>query len=211
MFKFDPETKRFFGVFLVLALFAALPGMLIGYILSGMFFILALFSLYFFRDPKRKPHGDESVIVSPADGKVVFIGEHDDPAFGRFKRIGIFMNIFNVHVNRTPCSGVVELLEYVEGGYFHAANEKAFATNERQKIFMCTDYGVVQIHQIAGMIARRVVCRVKEGQKLERGERIGIIRFGSRVELLLPYDTAEITTEIGERVRCGASPVAKWK
>ncbi len=208
--KFDPELKRFVGMFLVLALFAALPGMIAGYFLSGVFVIMAAFSLYFFRDPDRFPPEDSDVLVSPADGEIVFVGEFDDPAFGECLRIGIFMNIFDVHVNRAPCDGVVELIEHVDGGYKHAGTKEAFAQNERQKIFFDTPKGPVQVHQIAGMVARRVICRVQEKQKLTRGERIGIIRFGSRVELLTPRNKTESLVAIGDKVKCGESAIARW-
>lgn len=210
MFKFDPEAKRFLGVFLVLAVFGFLSGLIVGYVLTGVFFFLAIFSLYFLRDPERHFLGDESFIIAPADGVIVFAKEYDDPEHGKVNRIGIFMNIFDVHVNRAPCDGEVSKLEYIEGGYGHAGSGEAFAKNERMKIFLDTPNGPVQVHQIAGMVARRVICRLEKGQELKRGDKIGVIRFGSRVEVLLPADRTEITIKEGERVRCGVSPLAKW-
>lgn len=210
MFKFDPDAKKFFNVFLVLAVFAALPGFVVGYVLTVVFFLMAIFSLFFFRDPGRDFLGDVSMITSPADGEVVVVGRYDDPDYGEMNRIAIFMSIWDVHVNRIPCDGKVERLEYIEGGYKHAGSNAAFEENERMKIYLKTDRGVVQVHQIAGMVARRVVCRLEEGQKLERGDKIGVIRFGSRLEVLIPADETEIIVEKGEKVRCGTTPIAKW-
>ena len=197
-------------MFLILAVFGFLSGLIVGYVLTGVFLFLAIFSLYFLRDPERHFLGDESFIISPADGIVVFAGEYDDLEHGKFNRIGIFMNIFDVHVNRAPCGGEVSELDYIEGGYGHAGTGEAFAKNERMKIFLDTPRGPVQVHQIAGMVARRVICRLEVGQKLERGEKIGVIRFGSRLEVLLPANETEIIIEKGEKVRCGVTPLAKW-
>jgi len=208
--KFDPETKKFVAAFIIMAVFSAMTRFTAGYILAGVFVILALFSLYFFRDPDRNTPEDESLLVSPADGKVVFVGKYDDPAFGKSLRIGIFMSIFDIHINRSPCSGVVELLEYVEGGFGYAGNPNAFGKNERQVIFITNEHCPIIVHQIAGMVARRIVCRVSEGQNLERGERIGIIRFGSRVETIAPFDKVETLVKVGDRVKCGTTPIARW-
>ncbi len=210
MFKFDPDAKKFFGAFLVFSVFSALPGFKVGYVLTAFFLLLAFFSLYFFRDPERVFLGDDSIIVAPADGEVVIAGEYENPKIGRMNRIAIFMNILDVHVNRLPCDGVVEKLEYIEGGYKHAVLETAFTQNERMKIFLKTANGTVQVHQIAGMVARRIVCRLEEGQTLERGDRIGVIRFGSRLEVLLPAGKTEILISKGEKTRCGTTPIARW-
>ena len=208
--KLDSEAKKFIAVFIILAIFSVMTKFTAGYFLAGIFVFLSGFSIYFFRDPDRKAPEDESLLVSPADGKVVFVGEYDDPAFGKSLRIGIFMSIFDVHVNRSPCDGIVELLEYVEGGFVHAANPEAFGRNERQVVFIRSERGTVVVHQIAGMVARRIVCRVKESQNLKRGERIGIIRFGSRVEMIAPFDKVEPVVKIGDTVKCGTTPIAKW-
>lgn len=210
MFKFDPEAKRFFIIFLILAVFAVLPGMKVGYVLSVVFVFLSFFSLYFLRDPERIFLGDESFIISPADGEVIIAGVYEDTEGRKYNRIAIFMNILDVHVNRAPCKGVVAKLEYIEGGYKHAGSGAAFADNERMKIYIETTRGMVQVHQIAGMVARRVVCRLEKGQNLERGDKIGVIRFGSRVEILLHESETEIIAKKGDKVRCGVSPVAKW-
>jgi len=210
MLKFDPEAKRFFSIFLILAIFAILPGMKVGYFISGVFVFLAGFSLYFLRDPERVFLGDGSFVISPADGEVIIAENYEDDEGQKYNRIAIFMNILDVHINRAPCKGEVSKLDYIKGGYKHAGSGAAFADNERMKIYLNTPRGIVQVHQIAGMVARRVVCRLEKGQNLERGDKIGVIRFGSRVELLLPASETEILAKKGDKVKCGVSPVAKW-
>ncbi len=208
--RLDPEGKKFIYVFLILALFCVLTRSLVGFVIAGVFVLLALFSLFFFRDPEREPPDDEMILVSPADGRVVFAGEYNDPAFGPSLRIGVFMSLADVHINRAPFGGVVELVEHADGGFKHAASQKAFGQNERQSVFISTEKGAIVVHQIAGMVARRIVCRVKEGQKLERGEKIGMIRFGSRVEVIMPQLECILLVKEGDKVKCGKSAIAKW-
>jgi len=207
--KFDPEAKRFLYVFLILALFSAMTTSTVGYILCGFFFFMAIFSLYFFRDPERKIPDDPRAIVAPADGIIVTLSTAEMPDLGRCHRIGIFMNIHDVHVNRSPIEATVKALDYREGDFKHAGTEQAFESNERMIIDLESDDLSIRVVQIAGMVARRIVCRLKADQKLSRGERIGVIRFGSRVEVFIPEDKAEISSKKGDRVVCGESVIAK--
>jgi len=158
-------------------------------------FIFGCLIMLFFRDPERKlPEGD-NLIVSPADGKIVGIENRSD-----MQVISIFLSIFNVHVNRIPVSGVVHRLKYKKGKFKAAFNKEASDINERFEIEIKTDKGNVIIHQIAGVLARRVVCRLREGQTVKVGDRFGLIRFGSRVDLFLPL-SAELEVAKGQRVK----------
>ena len=149
---------------------------------------LAVWLVAFFRDPERTGERGERLVVSPADGKVVQIAEVDEPAFmrGRAVRISIFMNVFNVHVNRYPVSGTVAYVSYNKGKFFNAAAEKASLENEQMSVGIETGRGRVLVRQIAGLIARRIVNYAKVGTKAEQGERMGMIRFGSRVDVFVP-------------------------
>lgn len=195
------------GIYYALALVAA--GAVTGYLtkpwLGAPFYILAVFCLWFFRDPERTiPSGP--VAVSPADGKVVVIKPHDG---GKETRVSIFLNVFDVHVNRTPVEGVVKAVAYHTGKFGHAEHEEASDENERNEMVVETpDGSVVRFTQIAGLIARRIVCDKKPGDKLERGERIGLIKFGSRMDVFLGPEW-EVTVQVGERVSAGSSIIAR--
>lgn len=178
----------------------------------ALFFILITFYvLWFFRNPERTIPGDAKVLVSPADGRILEIKEVDegDILKGRFKKISIFMSIFNVHVNRCPCSGVIKSIRYRKGKFFSANLDKASSDNERNSVLIETEEGKqVLVAQIAGFVARRIVCWVKEGGVLERGERFGLIRFGSRLEVVMPIDT-EVLVKVGTRVKSGHTKIGK--
>jgi len=173
-------------------------------------FLLAAFTLNFFRDPERAVPTDEGVLVSAADGKVVNILEVDEPVYlkGRGYRVGVFLNVFNVHVNRSPGAGVVECVEYKKGKFLDARDERISEENEANAIGIRLDDGrKVLVRQVAGLIARRIVCTVKVGDRVERGDRIGMIKFGSYTEVVVEPDaglTAAVT--IGQKVK-GASDV----
>ncbi len=180
-----------------------IAGALMAYLLSwpwGLpFFILAAFCLYFFRDPERKiPTG--SVAVSPADGKVVSI----QPQSANSTRISIFLNIFDVHVNRSPVAGEIREIRYQPGQFLVASREEASAQNEQNTITVEGDGSTVIFKQIAGLIARRIECWKKPGQQVARGERIGLIKFGSRVDVFFGPEW-EIAVKTGERVQAGNS------
>jgi phosphatidylserine decarboxylase len=169
---------------------------------------LAAFIFYFFRDPERVIPSQPGAVVSPADGRVVVVA--DEPYAGRpGKRISIFLAIWNVHVNRSPAVGVITKMEYRPGKFFVAMRERASTENEQNIISLSTETGEIMFKQIAGILARRVVCWKKQGDHVARGERIGLVRFGSRVDLWLPRES-EILVNVGDNVKGGSSVVAHW-
>lgn len=179
------------------------------YWVTAFFFVVTSFVIWFFRDPKRNIPEEEKAVVSPADGRVIKIEEvrEDTILKGEFKKISIFMNIFNVHVNRIPCSGKVDVIQYKKGKFFSANLDKASSLNERNSVLVKTDDGkVVLTIQIAGIIARRIVCWIKEGIEVEKGQRFGLIRFGSRLEVFLPHDST-ISVKVGDKVKGGETPI----
>ena len=166
---------------------------------------LTLFTAWFFRNPERVPPAGEKRVVAPADGKVIFIGEVTEPRCGDapVTKISIFMNVFNVHVNRTPVSGTVIDRFYNAGSFLNAALDKASLENEQCGLVVRTDGGhTVMFVQIAGLIARRIVTYPEVGDRIERGRRYGLIRFGSRVDVYLPPGSA-IAVRLGEITRAG--------
>jgi phosphatidylserine decarboxylase len=169
---------------------------------------LALFVFTFFRDPGRTIPSEAGAVVSPADGRVVVVTEEENA--GRpGKRISIFLAIWNVHVNRAPAEGIIQKLVYRPGKFLAAMRERASVENEQNVITLSTDAGEMVFKQVAGWIARRVVCWKKEGERVARGERIGLVRFGSRVDLWVPRE-AEILVSLGQNVKGGSSVVARW-
>src|SRR4051794_8821392 len=153
--------------------------------------LIAPWVAYFFRDPERMGERGTSLVVSPADGKLIMITEVDEPAFikGRAVRLSIFMNVFNVHVNRYPVDGAVSYVHYNKGKFFNAAAEKSSLENEQMSVGINSGKYRVLVRQIAGLIARRIVTYSKVGDKVKQGDRMGIIRFGSRVDVFLPPGT----------------------
>lgn len=173
------------------------------------FFLVTLFVAWFFRNPERKIPEDKKVIVSPADGKVLKIEVVKENAIlkGEYKKISIFMSLFNVHVNRIPYSGRVEVVQYKKGRFFSANLDKASSLNERNSILVKTDDGrEILTVQIAGIVARRIVCWIKEGMKVNKGERFGLICFGSRLEIFLPVDST-VLVKVGDMVKGGENPI----
>ena len=169
---------------------------------------LALFVFSFFRDPERVIPAEPGAIVSPGDGRVVVVTDEEDA--GRpGKRISIFLAVWNVHVNRAPAAGVITRMEYRPGKFLAAMRERASMENEQNVFTLSTDAGEMVFKQIAGLIARRVVSWKSEGDRVARGERIGLVRFGSRVDVWLPKD-AEILVKLGENVKGGSSVLARW-
>jgi phosphatidylserine decarboxylase len=175
--------------------------------------ILSLWCCYFFRDPERITPIGEKLIISPADGVVQKIEDVPLPDnlsdSGEMRtRVSIFLNVFNVHVNRVPADGTITKLHYNPGKFFNASLDKASQYNERQEVLMKMDNGSeIAFSQIAGLIARRIVCDLKEGQKVQAGERFGIIRFGSRMDVYLPKGISP-TVSVGQTVIGGESIVA---
>ncbi|HUU27588.1 MAG TPA: phosphatidylserine decarboxylase family protein [archaeon] len=181
-------------------------------VLWVIFAVLALFSLYFFRDPERKTPEGTKLVVSPADGRVLCVDEVIEEKFigGPTRRLSIFMNIFDVHVNRFPVSGKIAFIEYRPGKFFNASLDKASVHNEALSLGLETEGSSsrVMVRQIAGLIARRIVCRTREGDTASCGERFGMIRFGSRVEVYLPLEVHFLVTA-GERVTAGETILAE--
>jgi len=181
----------------------ALAAWLLGWPAGIPFYLLALFCLYFFRDPERRiPTG--GVAVSPADGKIV--GVVADQAGAH--RVSIFLNIFDVHVNRAPIAGKIACIQYQKGRFLAASKEQASHSNEQNIITVQGDGTRVVFKQIAGLIARRIVCYKKVGDIVEAGERVGLIKFGSRVDVFLGPEW-EVTVRAGERVAAGSSILAR--
>jgi phosphatidylserine decarboxylase len=180
------------------------------WLLAFLLTLIALWVAYFFRDPERSGPRGERVVIAPADGKVVLIQEVEEPAFmgGRTKRVSIFMNVFNVHVNRYPVTGTVRYVKYNPGKFLNAAVEKSSMENEQMSVGIETGGVRVLVRQIAGLIARRIVTYSKEGEHVEQAQRMGLIRFGSRVDVFLPLD-AVVTAKIGDMTIAGTSVIAE--
>jgi len=181
------------------------------WIVAVVWTLLAIWVVAFFRDPERSGQRGERLILAPADGKVVGITELEEPAFfrGPALRISIFMNVFNCHVNRYPTSGTVRYRQYNAGKFGHAAAEKSSLDNEQSSVGLLTDRGQVLIRQIAGLIARRIVTDHEVGTQVQQGQRLGMIRFGSRVDLFLPRNT-KLLVKTGDNTLVGVTVVAEW-
>ena len=165
----------------------------------------------FFRDPDRVVSNQEEAVVSPADGKVISVGEVDDTPFykGRCKKISIFMSVFNVHVNRIPFEGCIKQVNYYPGKFFAANLDKASSQNEHSALYLETaDARQLCVVQVAGLIARRIICNVQAGQGVLKGQRYGIICFGSRIDLYLPIEV-QIQVASGDKVRAGSSIIGR--
>lgn len=172
------------------------------------FLVLAAI-LAFFRDPPRRGSQLKGALRSPADGKVVAVIPNEDPARGPVPgtQVAIFLSVFDVHINRSPCEGVVQRIRYEPGKFHDVRDPRSESENESNWIFMKSGRHDITVRQIAGLVARRIVCRIREGQKVYRGQRIGLIRFGSRTELYLPEE-AEVLVSVGQRVKGGSTDIA---
>lgn len=168
--------------------------------------VMALWVAYFFRDPERPGERGELIVIAPADGKVVMITEVDEPTFmkQRATRVSIFMNVFNVHVNRYPVSGVVQFVERKPGRFLNAASEKSSMENEQASVGIESGTNHILVRQIAGLIARRIVTDAKDGERVRQGDRMGLIRFGSRVDVFLPT-TSRILVKVGDMTYAGVT------
>jgi phosphatidylserine decarboxylase len=173
--------------------------------------VLALWCAYFFRDPERTGPRGPNVVIAPADGKVLMITDVEEPRFiqGRATRISIFMNVFNVHVNRYPVDGRVDFVWYNKGKFFNAAAEKSSLENEQMSVGVTTASGVrILTRQIAGLIARRIVTYSKVGDEAHQGDRFGIIRFGSRVDVFVPTSSV-VNVKLGDITAAGTTVIAE--
>lgn len=180
------------------------------WLIAFLLTLVALWVAYFFRDPERAGDRGDRFVIAPADGKVVMITEVDEPAFihGRAQRISIFMNVFNVHVNRYPVSGTVKYVHYNPGKFMNAATETSSLENEQRSVGIESGRYRILVRQIAGLIARRIVTYSREGERVEQGERMGLIRFGSRVDVFVPTD-ARVRVTLGQTTTAGTTVVAE--
>ena len=199
--------------FVLIAAFTTIILAIIGFNSLALFTLLiTLFICFFFRDPDRLIPKKENTIVSPADGKIIFndIVETNPYVEGRCIKISIFMSVFNVHINRIPFDGVVKKVQYFHGKFFNASFDKASKDNERNAITVEAKNGNTYCFvQIAGLIARRIICGIQEGDKAIKGERFGLICFGSRLDVYLPQDT-DIVARVGDKVIAGKSILANF-
>jgi phosphatidylserine decarboxylase len=202
-------------IFFTLPVLAELPLPLwmkaIAGILTLLTGVLFLFVCYFFRDPERAVPGDESIIVSAADGLVVGVDEMEEPDFhlGPMIRIAVFLSVFDVHINRSPVDAVVKSTVYKAGQFLDVRHPDSSTRNECRSWWLETARGPVAARQIAGLIARRIVAWSEEGAALTRGQRLGMIRFGSRTEVFLPLECA-VLVKLGDRVAGASTPIARW-
>jgi len=206
--RIAPEGRPFIIGAVVIGVIFAVLGWTIATLL---WVVVTAWVIAFFRDPEPRGRPDEVSLLAPADGKVVSVIETDEPAFfgDRTIRISIFMNVFDCHVNRYPCSGTVAYRHYNAGGFGHAAAEKASLSNEQASVGLETPRGKVLIRQIAGLVARRIVTDHAVGTEVRQAQRLGMIRFGSRVDLFLPPGTT-VRVAVGDRTRVAETVVAQW-
>ncbi|MEZ0335041.1 MAG: phosphatidylserine decarboxylase family protein [Gemmatimonadales bacterium] len=215
MMRTAPEGRWFIVgawiIALILVIGALRAGTVGWWIAAPAWVALSIWVVAFFRDPNREGARGHQYVVAPADGKVVSIVEVEEPTFfnGRAVRISIFMNVFDVHVNRYPTDGTVAYRHYNAGKFGHAGAEKSSLDNEQSSVGLDTSKGKVLIRQIAGLIARRIVTDHSVGEQVRQGERMGMIRFGSRVDLFVPVG-ARVLVRVGDRTRAGVTVVAQW-
>jgi phosphatidylserine decarboxylase len=197
------EGLPFIGIGCAVTILCAYLGLSIAAILTG---ILSLFTVYFFRDPERFVQADETTILTPADGKIIDIKvlENEENPLGESAiKLSIFMSLFNVHVNRVPVSGKITKIEYQRGNFFSANLDKASEQNEKNQITLQTDEGQKIIFvQIAGLVARRIACWIEEGDWVRSGQRCGLIRFGSRLDVYVPQNS-RIVSKRNQKVKAG--------
>ncbi len=200
------------GVTVVFALLGLLFRHTAWWVLASFMALLTVFNLFFFRDPERHPPEDPHAIVSPADGTIIEIKEVEEPQYfqGKVRQISIFLSVFNVHVNRIPISGKVEYVVYHPGKFLAAFKDKASTDNEQTAIGISDPYGRrVLFKQIAGLIARRIICNVTEGQQVTVGQRMGLIRYGSRVDVFFDL-SARVLVKKGQKVKGGETILARF-
>lgn len=214
--RLAPEGWPFIAIAWTLAAAAALVAARWGgawWALTGVMALFAVWVVAFFRDPIRPGPRGERYVLAAAEGKVVHVTEVDEPMYVRERavRISIFLSVFDVHVNRYPVDGTVELVHYNQGKFLHAADEKASLHNEQSSIGIRGPRGRVLVRQIAGLIARRIVTDARPGDRVTQGERLGLIRFGSRTDVFLPLSARpSVKVKPGDRVRVGGSVLAEY-
>ena len=211
-------NKKYFGIhregwkFFIFFSFFSLFSLFVSSVLFIIFLFLSLFTLWFFRDPERYFDSKDNQLLSAADGKICFIGEENPPSETQFKekmkKVSIFMNVFNVHVNRSPVNGNIKKIIYKNGKFFNASLDKASEHNERNSFIIETNTDKIVVVQIAGLIARRILSFISEGNKIDKGDRIGLIRFGSRVDIYFP-PTYDIKVNQNDIVVAGETVIAE--
>jgi phosphatidylserine decarboxylase len=196
-------------LFLIFALWKGYSFLWIGF---SVLLLLTVWTLYFFRDPDRMIPEKENCILSPADGRILHVETAENLSFytGPAQRVSIFLSLWDVHVNRIPVGGTVSHLQYLPGCFYPAFTESASNKNEQNIIGIESKFGPLFLKQIAGILARRIVCRLEKGNRVEKGDRFGIIKWGSRVELYLPM-AVKIHVSKGDRVRGGESIIGEVK
>lgn len=180
---------------------------------SVIFGLLTLFTLFFFRDPVREVKEVPNILVSPADGKIVAIDTLENESFigGKALKVSIFLSVFDVHINRIPTSGKIDYVKYNPGKFLAAYEDKASLVNEQTEIGMTADSGgKLIVKQIAGLIARRIVCKLEENQTVATGERFGLIRFGSRTDIIMPFNS-DLKIAMGQKVKGGLTTIGYLK
>ena len=215
----EPSAQTAFPVakaghpLILAAAFVTLIFALLGMTVMALLGVLVAFSFCgFFRDPDRVIPDQPAGIVAPADGKVIVVESAENAAFfnGPCKKISIFMSVFNVHVNRIPFDGIVQKVGHHPGKFFAANLDKASLQNEHNAVYLQTpDNQAICVVQVAGLIARRIICYVQSGMELTKGQRFGLICFGSRLDVYLPED-AEITVTVGDKVKAGTSLIGRF-
>lgn len=206
--RIAPEGWPFIAAFWILEFVLAYFGL---YVAAAVWLPVAIWVIAFFRDPVRTGPRGATLVIAPADGLVVSVRDIDEPDFhgGEVRRVSIFMNVFNVHVNRYPVDGMISYRKYSPGKFVNAAAEKASLENEQSSVGIVTPRGKVLVRQIAGLIARRIITDHGEGTAVRQGERMGLIRFGSRVDVFLPQG-ARIKVAEGQRTVAGVTIIAEW-
>jgi phosphatidylserine decarboxylase len=186
----------------ILAYYGSASGGLVSQGIATLLFVLTAFIAFFFRDPDRTPPAGDDLCIASGDGKVVAIEEIEDEWVGKAVQVSVFLSIFNVHVNRVPCSGQVTSVDYRPGKFQLAFLDKASEDNEHTVVRIDGTGFRLAVKQIAGFVARRIVCRLEAGQTVTAGERYGLIRFGSRMDHILPHGS-DVRVQLGDRVRAG--------
>tara|TARA_B100000424_G_C22943944_1_gene502306 strand:- start:268 stop:915 length:648 start_codon:yes stop_codon:yes gene_type:complete len=213
--KLAPEGKIILyplSVVLLLSIIASYMYALASiYIVTYILTVIMLFCLNFFRDPKRITPKQNNLIISPADGKIIKIDELEDSSTGeKFRIVSIFLSVFNVHANRMPIDGKFIDFRYVKGEFLAAFDHKASELNERTEIEIDTKFGIIKVKQIAGLVARRILCYAKIGEKMKSGDRLGFIRFGSRTDIIIPVGFS-LKIKLHQKVYGGETIIGKYE
>lgn len=206
-----PEGNIFILPFYTITMLSILLSMIgiLNIIPVYIFIVLLVFLIIFFRDPSRECPNEKNNIISPADGKIIKIEEIDDPDVGKAVIISIFLNVFNVHVNRMPISGKFSMVKHYDGKFLAAFDHKASNENERTEILIKSKIGNIKLKQVAGLVARRILCYAIPNEKMEMGSRLGFIRFGSRTDLIIPKDV-NLAVELGQKVKGNNTVIGEY-